>query len=209
MSRCERCGFVLPEGAVFCPNCGAPIKQKTAVLVSTRDDVTSFLNKGLLGAFLSVTMWYFSPNVDLFFLPSFMASLIVTYLSRVKRFKDATLIALTIYLFADAIEAGIVLGSVYASNEPLASLYGDYVPTLFDVLMYTVSPLTALVAGYIGARLAPGKEEEALPISYNRKEESGPGGVVYSIKEASEKKWFLASEGLNIVQLGLLYQLIG
>jgi len=191
MSRCERCGFVLPEGAVFCPNCGAPVKQKTAAPVSTRDDITGVLNRGLLGAFLSVTIWYFSVNVDLFFLPSFIASLIVTYLSRVKRFKDAALIALTVYLFSDAIEAGIILGSLYAANEPLAALYGNYVPTLFDVIMFTVSPLTALVAGYIGARLAPGKEEEALPISYDRKEGSGPGGVVYSLKEAPEKKLLL------------------
>jgi len=136
------------------------------------------IQAGVIGAFLTVMMESLSPGIDLYFLPAFASSLISVYISRVRRLDEAVGVALAVYLFADAITGGIILGSLYAQRIPLAEIYGDYVPSLVDVLAYAASPVTAVIAGYIGARLAPAtRARELPPVAYRREEE--PGGVIY------------------------------
>ena len=186
MANCSKCGFKLPEGAVYCPNCGAPVKrfQERHVTVIPAPPVASLIRLGILGTLLSITISMFTSSVDLYFLPSFISSLAVIFFSRTNRFRDAMIIAMTTYLFTDAIAAGLTLGYLYAFNEPLASLYGNYVPTLLDVLMYSISPITAIIASYIGSKLSLRGREEV----YVHGEEKRPSStVVYSLKNAFKK----------------------
>lgn len=188
MSYCDGCGFPLPDGAEYCPNCGSPAKKKTEVPVPSAAALGRILQAGVIGAFLSILMSSFAPQgVDLYFIPSFLSSLIAIYLSRARRLVEAVAIALTVYLFADGILTGIALGSLYSGGIPLAELYGNYVPTLLDAIMYSADPVTALVAGYVGVRLTTrGQPRRPSPITYRRREE--PGGVIYSLEADPEQR---------------------
>jgi len=176
----------LPEGAVYCPNCGAPVKRfkEQYVTVTPLPSVASLIRLGILGTFLSITISMLASSVDLYFLPSFISSLAVIFLSKTNRFRDATIIAMTTYLFTNAVGAGITLGYLYAFNEPIASLYGNYVPTLLDVLMYSISPVTAIIAGYIGSKISSKGRKEIYVYSGEKR----PGStVVYSLKRTFKK----------------------
>jgi len=182
MSYCDKCGFSLPDGAGYCPNCGSPVKKKTEVYVSSGVSIGRILQAGIMGAFISVMISSFSPpNIDLYFIPSFLASLIAIYLARARKLEEAVAIAFTVYIFTDAIIACIFLGTFHFQNVPIAEAYGNYVPTLVDVVMYTINPITAIIAGYIGTKLTAKMQVRGPPpITYRRKEE--PGGVIYNIK---------------------------
>lgn len=173
MATCSRCGFTLPEGAVYCPNCGAPVKgvEEKGVPV---DSIMGPIRLGLIGTLLSIIILMMASPlmVDLYFIPSFLSAIVVTFFSRTKRLKDAVIIAMTIYLFTEAINAGLVLSMLYVEQRELASLYGNYIPSLIDVLMYSISPITAIIAGYIGFKLAPERREE--PYTYAREGGFGP-----------------------------------
>jgi len=124
--------------------------------------------------------------LDLYFIPSFLSTLITIYLSRSRRLVEAVAIALAVYVFADAIAAGVTLGFLNSQGMSLSEAYGNYVPSLLDVVMYSASPITAVVAGYIGFRLAPKPSvREGPPVTYRKEEE--PGGIIYSLERDSEK----------------------
>ncbi len=173
MPNCSRCGFKLPEGALFCPNCGAPVRRAEERQVAPSESMARPITLGLLGSFLSLTISSLLSfaDVQLYFVPYFIASLIVIYFSGTRGLKDAAIVSMVTYLFTDAIVAGMILGSLYAANQSLASLYINYVPTLLDVLMYLISPVTSILAAYIGSKIAP-KRGETIP--YVREEGYGP-----------------------------------
>ena len=189
MSYCDNCGFSLPDGSVYCPQCGAPVKKRIEVAAAPREPLGRILQAGVLGAFLSVMISSLSPqNLDLYFIPSFLSALIIIYLSRSRRLVEAVTIALAVYVFADAIAAGVTLGFLNSQGMSLSEAYGNYVPSLLDVIMYSASPITAVVAGFIGFRLAPKPSvREGSPVTYRREEE--PGGIIYSLERDSEKRW--------------------
>jgi hypothetical protein len=182
MSKCDKCGFQLPEIADFCPNCGVNIISKSVKGKTTKNSVKTFFELGLLGGFISTVIQELFLGGSLFFLPAFLSSIIVMYFYKTKKFEQALMISMTIYLFADAIEAGIILGPLLINNQPIASLYGAYVPTFIDIVLYMVYPITALVAGYIGFNIVPKKRRENTPIRYKKGNEKGFGGIVYSLK---------------------------
>jgi len=187
MSYCDGCGFRLPDGAEYCPNCGSSVKKETEVQVPSAAALGRILQAGVIGAFLSIMISSFSQGVDLYFIPSFLSSLVAIYLSRARRLVEAVAIALAVYLFADGILTGIALGSLYSGGIPLADLYGSYVPTLLDAIMYAADPVTAVVAGYVGVRLTTrGQPRTPSPIAYRRREE--PGGVIYSLEGGPEQR---------------------
>ncbi|MEM1997122.1 MAG: zinc ribbon domain-containing protein [Candidatus Bathyarchaeia archaeon] len=159
MATCSRCGFKLPEGAAFCPNCGAPVERVEEAAPS--DSIAGLLRLGLMGSFLSLAISVLAGPVNLYFVPSFLLALAVIYFSRLNRLKDAVIVAMAIYLFTDAIITGLFLGTIYASNQTLAEYYNGYMPTIIDVLMYTISPIMAIIAGYVGFKISPRKKEEA------------------------------------------------
>ena len=184
MPYCSKCGFKLPEDAAFCPNCGAPVKkveEKRAVPPSAPENVMRPIMLGLVGSFLALAISsmiaFANPTTQLYFIPYFIASLIVVYFSGTKSERDGVIIAMVTYLFTDAIFASTILGELYITGQPLASLYDYYVPTLLDVLMYAISPITALLAGYIGSKMAPKKERPPL-----RGGRYGPPPLFHGIK---------------------------
>ena len=174
MPNCSRCGFKLPEGALFCPNCGSPVRKVEEKQITPSESITRPITLGLLGSFLSLTISSFMSfaNIQLYFVPHFLASLIVIYFSGTRGLKDAAIVSMVTYLFTDAIIAGMILGSLYVANQSLASLYMDYgVPTLLDVIMYLISPVTAILTAYIGSKIALKRGET---IAYIREEGYGP-----------------------------------
>jgi hypothetical protein len=174
MPNCSRCGFKLPEGALFCPNCGSPVRKVEEKQIAPSESITRPITLGLLGSFLSLTISSLMSfaNIQLYFVPHFLASLIVIYFSGTRGLKDAAIVSMVTYLFTDAIIAGMILGSLYVANQSLASLYMDYgVPTLLDVIMYLISPVTAILTAYIGSKIAPKRRET---IAYIREEGYGP-----------------------------------
>ncbi|MCW4020817.1 MAG: zinc ribbon domain-containing protein [Candidatus Bathyarchaeota archaeon] len=187
MVNCDRCGFPLPVGAEYCPSCGAPVKRKPEAYVPSAASLGKMLQIGMLGAVLSTMISSFSPlNVDLYFIPSFVSSLIAVYLMRTRELNESVAVALAVYIFADGILAVYFLGTLYSQRIPLAEVYGNYIPTLQDVIMYAGSPVSAVVAGYIGNKIAPkAPVKKPQPFAYPRREE--PGGVIYSLERFLEK----------------------
>lgn len=182
MAHCDSCGFQLPDGAEYCPNCGSPVRKRTEVRAPSSAAIGRILQAGVLGAFLSLSISFFSPSgLDLYFIPSFFSSLVAIFMFRARRLGEAVTVALAVYLFADGILTGMMLGTVYVEGISLSDVYAGYVPTLVDVIMYTADPVTAVIAGYIGVRLTSrGQVRQPPPITYERRKE--PGGVIYSLE---------------------------
>ena len=182
MAHCDSCGFQLPDGAEYCPNCGSPVRKRTEVRAPSSAAIGRILQAGVLGAFLSLSISFFSPSgLDLYFIPSFVSSLVAIFMFRARRLAEAVTVALAVYLFADGILTGMMLGTVYVEGISLSDVYAGYVPTLVDVIMYTADPVTAVIAGYIGVRLTSrGQVRQPPPVTYKRRKE--PGGVIYSLE---------------------------
>jgi len=185
MSYCSNCGFPLPEGAEFCPNCGTRVRKRPT-LQQPSTSIGKIIQAGLLGAFISATISSLSPvGIQLYFIPSFISSVLVIFLFRARRLEEAVPIALSVYLFADAILGGIIFGSLYLQNVSLSEAYGGYMLTFLDVAMYVFNPVSALIAAYVGNKLIPStgvKAEEPEKLEYGAKEEKEPGGIIYSTR---------------------------
>ena len=183
MSNCDKCGFPLPEGAEYCPNCGSRVRIKTVPPKLPSVSIAKIIQAGVLGAFLSVMISSLSPPwLQLYFIPSFVSSVLVIFLFRARGIEESVTISFAVYLFADAILGGIIFGSLYVQSIPLSDAYRGYVLTFLDVAAYVFNPVSALIAAYIGNRLnsSIGKTEEPKRIDYRIKEEKEPGGIIYS-----------------------------
>ena len=185
MAYCSNCGFPLPEGAEFCPNCGTRVMKKP-VLQQPSASIGKVIQAGILGAFLSAMISSLSPlDVQLYFIPSFVSSVLVIFLFRARRLDEAVPIALSVYLFADAILGGIIFGSLYVQNISLSEAYRGYMLTFLDVAMYVFNPVSALIAAYVGNKLISSvevKTEKQEEVEYGFKEEKEPGGIIYSAR---------------------------
>jgi hypothetical protein len=115
------------------------------------------------------------------------------FLFRARRLEEALFIALAVYFFTDGIITAINWSSLYLSNMSYATLVstGSYpeltnVPTLGDVLLYSIDPIAAIVAAYIGYKLTSKTYvEEATVHPHERREEQG--GIVYSVDSEEQK----------------------
>ena len=183
MSYCSECGFPLPEGAEFCPNCGTRIRKKPTPQ-QLPVSIGKIIQAGVLGAFLSVMILSFSPfEVQLYFIPSFLSSVIVIFLFGARRLDEAVAIALSVYLFANAILGGFISWSLYVQNISLSEYYRGYMLTFLDVVMHVFDPISAFIAAYVGNKLILSvevKTEEPERAEYRFKEEKEPGGIIYS-----------------------------
>jgi len=182
MPYCSNCGFPLPEGAEYCPNCGAHVTKKPMLEQAPSVSIGKIMQAGILGAFLSVTISSLAPSeIQLYFIPSFVSSIIVIFLFRAIRLDEAITTAFSVYLFADAILGGIIFGSLYVQNISLAEAYSGYILTFLDVAMYVFNPISALIAAYVGNRLilSVGVKTEEERVDYRFKEEKEPGGIIY------------------------------
>jgi len=164
LAKCGSCGFELPEDAAFCPNCGEPVgrimkaqKKTESLEMITRLSLAGVFLSLLITSLIAVT----AEGFELYFIPTFISALIIIYASRTKNLKDAIIISALIYLITDALLSGLLLGTLYAQGIKLASYYSAYykdAPTLIDVILYTISPVTAILAGFAGYKIAPRKE---------------------------------------------------
>ena len=140
--------------------------------------IENIIQAGVLGAFFSVMISSFTPRgIQLYFIPSFISSVLIIFLFRVRRLEDAVAVAFAVYLFADALLGGMTLGYFYIENIPLSEAYRGYSLTLIDVAGCVSNPISALIAAYIGNKLV-------LNI-WRRREKRRP----YYIFEDEEKRW--------------------
>jgi hypothetical protein len=162
--------------AQFCPNCGATISKADTENSFQWKQLIRPLFAGLLGGFLSITL---SSFVNLYFISSFLTSILVIYIFRINGLRDATITSLATYLFADGLFGVLLLGELYIARITLSEVYSTVgVPGLLDVISYGVSPFSAFLAGYIGKTLTPSRKRDTSDSpTYTR--EKGPGGVVY------------------------------
>lgn len=125
------------------------------------------ITAGVFGFSLAVVINLFLPvslPIYLYFLPSFLAAIFAIYFFRLGEFRDGLVAAFMTYIFGDGILGTISLAIFYFSNEPYPSFDVD-VWTIFSPI---VSAVTAVLAGYIGVRLAqkrkPAPSRELPPI---------------------------------------------
>jgi len=146
--------------------------------------IEKIIQAGVLGAFFSVMISSFTPRgIQLYFIPSFISSMLVIFLFRVRRLEDAVAVAFAVYLFADALLGGMTLGYLYIQNISLSEAYRGYSLTLIDVAGYISNPVSALIAAYVGNKLVLNiwrREENRRPDYIFEDEEKG-GGIIYNI----------------------------
>jgi hypothetical protein len=196
MANCEKCGLPLPNGAEYCPNCGATIRRRREIPIPIAAPIIKLLEAGLLGAFLSIMIGSLnSSGINLYFLPSFIGALVSIFLFKTRRLDEAITIALAVYIFSDAIINVINLASLYFSNMSWIDLAGQMpevydelhqVPTLLDVIIYAIDPISAIAAAYIGLKITPKPHTiEPAPYQYGKRDEQG--GIVYSVDNDKRK----------------------
>jgi hypothetical protein len=196
MANCEKCGLPLPNGAEYCPNCGATIRRRREIPIPIAAPIIKLLEAGLLGAFLAIMIGSLnSSGINLYFLPSFIGALVSIFLFKTRRLDEAITIALAVYIFSDAIINVINLASLYFSNMSWIDLAGQMpevydelhqVPTLLDVIIYAIDPISAIAAAYIGLKITPKPHTmEPAPYQYGKRDEQG--GIVYSVDNDKRK----------------------
>jgi uncharacterized membrane protein len=107
------------------------------------------IKAGVYGFLLAVVINLFSP-IYLDFIPSFLVAILVIYIFRLGTLKDGLVAAFMTYIFTDGILGTIVLATSYFANEPYPSFNVD----IWIMLSPVVQAVTAVIAGYIGVRLA-------------------------------------------------------
>jgi uncharacterized membrane protein len=119
------------------------------------------IKAGVYGFLLAVVINLFSP-IYLDFVPSFLVAVLVIYIFRLGALKDGLVAAFMTYIFTDGILGTIVLATSYFANEPYPSFNID----VWIMLSPVVQAVTAVIAGYIGVRLAQKrKPAQELPLS--------------------------------------------
>jgi hypothetical protein len=118
------------------------------------------IKAGVSGFLLAVVINLFSP-VYLDFVPSFLAAILVIYIFRLGTLKDGLVAAFMTYIFTEGILGTIDLATLYFTNETYPSFNVD----IWTMLSPIASAVTAVIAGYIGIRLAQKKKtaRELLP----------------------------------------------
>jgi hypothetical protein len=118
------------------------------------------IKAGISGFLLAVVINLFSP-VYLDFVPSFLAAILVIYIFRLGTLKDGLVAAFMTYVFTEGILGTIDLATLYFTNETYPSFNVD----IWTMLSPIASAVTAVIAGYIGIRLARKRKtaRELLP----------------------------------------------
>jgi len=112
---------------------------------------------GIAGVIIAFAITFVFFQFNLYFFPSFVASLIVIYFFELKSTKDAVLAAFIVYIFTEWI---------LSSLSFLVSIGQTFTITVNDgmVLGQIFTPLTALVAGFIGAEFAKTRQRSILTL---------------------------------------------
>ncbi len=98
---------------------------------------------------LAVVIYLISP-IYLDFVPSSLAALLAIYIFRLNTLRDGLVAAFVTYIFTDGLLSTIDLAAYYLADEPYPSFSVD----TWTMLSPAVAAVTAVIAGYIGVRLA-------------------------------------------------------
>ncbi len=112
------------------------------------DEITK---AGIAGFVIAVVIDIFSP-LDLLFFPPFVASIIAIYFFELKTVKHAVLVAFIIYIFPDWMWGSIGVVALLISGVSIT-----YTVDIWLTLNQVLAPITALLAGLVGAELAERK----------------------------------------------------
>jgi hypothetical protein len=114
---------------------------------------------GITGFLLAVAINLFSP-VYLYFIPSFLAAILVIYFFRLGTLRDGLVVAFMTYIFNDGILNTYTLATYY--NQQYPAFHVDALTMVYPI----VSAITAVIAAYIGAQFAKARKpaEELPPI---------------------------------------------
>lgn len=107
------------------------------------------LKAGIAGVAIAFVITLFFAQENLYFIPSFVASIVVIYLFELKATKDAVLAAFITYIFTDWIFNGIPI--LLSMNETFTF---TFTVDAWMVIGQLFAPITALLAGLCGAEMA-------------------------------------------------------
>ena len=107
------------------------------------------ISAGISGALLSAFISLFSP-VYLYFIPSFVAAVLFIYASRLQTTREGLVTSLMTSVLGDGIFNTINNGAYFFSTSEPYALTVD----IWVVLTPAISAFFALLAGYVGVRLA-------------------------------------------------------
>jgi hypothetical protein len=109
----------------------------------------SSIKAGVSGFLLAIVINVLSP-VYLDLIPSFLAAIVAIYVFRLGTLKDGLVAAFMTYIFNDGILGTITLATLYFTNESYPSFNID----VWTMLSPAVSAVTAVIAAYVGVRVA-------------------------------------------------------
>jgi hypothetical protein len=115
------------------------------------------IKAGISGLIIAVVITVLSP-INLDFVPQLVAAIIAIYVFDLRTYKDGILAAVMTYLFSIGILGSVSLGILYASNQPI-----DFTIDVWSIIDQTFTPLTSLVAAYVGVWLAKMRRPMATP----------------------------------------------
>lgn len=117
------------------------------------------IRAGIYGASLSLLFGLFFSN--LYFIPSFFATILMIYVSRLLTLREGLVTSFMTYVFSDGILTTIAAAIYFFTDEP-------YVLTvdIWVVILPLASAFSAIIAAYVGVRLAQkAKPVQELPQS--------------------------------------------
>jgi len=102
------------------------------------------MRAGISGFLLALTINFLTSGL-LYFIPSFLAAILIIYLYRIETLKDGLIAAFMTYIFNDGILSTIVLATYYFENTPY-----EVSVDIWLVLYPIANAVTAMIAGYVG-----------------------------------------------------------
>lgn len=134
------------------------------------------LRIGISGALLAIIITLFLASVtpvNLDFIPSFVAAIVVIYLFKSRSTQEGLVAAFTTYIFSQGILGTLSLVSLYLENIPYEVPLDSYI--IFSPI---INAVTAVIAGYLGVRLVqrlkPASKETPPPTSITPPQEPIP-----------------------------------
>ncbi len=102
------------------------------------------IRAGISGFLLALTINFLTSGW-LYFIPSFLAAILIIYLYRIETLKDGLVAAFMTYIFNDGILSTIGLATYYFENTPY-----EVSVDIWLVLYPIANAVTAMIAGYVG-----------------------------------------------------------
>lgn len=112
------------------------------------------IRAGISGALLAIVIELFVsiPIVFFSFIPPFLAAIFIVFIFRLEVLKDGLVAAFMTYILNEGILGTLSLVTFYITNpnQPYPSFNVDILTVFYPI----VTSITALIAGYVGVRLA-------------------------------------------------------